>query len=173
MKDSRHSCETTERANDSDAARSRNTQPLNIRSVLAARRTRTGKLIDAIGVWLARPALFVVLLALHVAWIVCNLGWIPGLPVWDAPPFALLSSISSVEAPFMTLLILMRQQRDARIAEVREELLLQFVLHMDRELSGQHGHRRLKAEPMLDDIVRELNRDEGLIDREGAVSARV
>ena len=138
-----------------------NAEALNVRSEMTKHRSRTGRVIDAVGAWLARPSLFVLLLTLHLGWMVCNLGWIPGIPVWDEPPFALLSSIASVEAPFMTLLILMRQQRDARIAETREELLLEFVQHLDRELSRQGEQPPLNADGLVQHIAQELNHDEG------------
>ncbi len=138
-----------------------NAQPLNVRSEMTKHRSRTGRAIDAVGVWLARPSLFVLLLVLNLGWVVCNLGWIPGVPVWDEPPFAVLSLITSVAAPFLTLLILMRQQRDARVAETREELMLQFVLHLDRELSQQTKRPPLRTDGLIEIITQELNRDEG------------
>ena len=110
---------------------------LNVRRRIEADRGRGRQAVVRVGNVLARPAFFFTLLLLHAGWIVANLpGWVPWAP-WDPPPFALLATIASVEAPFIALLILMRQEHDRRIAELREETALQVDLHTEREASAQ------------------------------------
>lgn len=110
---------------------------LNVRRRIEADRGRGRQAVVWVGNVLARPAFFFILLLLHAGWVVANLpGWVPWAP-WDPPPFALLATFASVEAPFIALLILMRQEHDRRIAELREETALQVDFHTEREASAQ------------------------------------
>ena len=69
------------------------------------------------------------------SWVVLNLPIYPWYQPWDPYPFTFLATVASAEAPFITLLVLMRQQRDSRISELREETHLQVSLHVERELT--------------------------------------
>ncbi len=110
---------------------------LNVRRELERRRGPLAGLTVRIGGWLATPGFFVGVTLLHAGWLVLNLpGVAPGL-AWDPPPFPLLAMIASVEAPLLALLVLMRQEHDRRIAELREETALQVSLHSERENSAQ------------------------------------
>ncbi len=104
-----------------------------MREEMTRRRSWLAAGIDRAGNLLAHPVFFTVLLAAHLGWVAANLGWIPGVPAWDPYPFMLLATIASAEAPFIALLILMRQHRDQRIDELREEVTLQVDLHVERE----------------------------------------
>jgi uncharacterized membrane protein len=46
-----------------------------------------------------------------------------------------LATIASAEAPFLALLVLMHQKREAEIDELREELDLQTSLFIEREVT--------------------------------------
>lgn len=136
-------------------------QSINVRHEMTRRRSPVGKAIDMIGNWLAQPLLFVLLFAFHVAWVIVNLGVVPGVRTWDPPPFTLLATIASVEAPFLALLILMRQQRDGRISELRQELILQVALDLDDKVSRQNGEDGIEPEHLLDRLRRQLDEEEG------------
>src|SRR5438045_9693660 len=45
-------------------------------------------------------------------WIVANLGWVPGVRLWD-PTFVVLAMVASVEAIFLSTFILITQNRMA------------------------------------------------------------
>lgn len=107
---------------------------LNVRAEMMRQRGKPAVVIDSTGRFLATPVLFFILLLTHVGWVVLNVGAF-GVTPWDPPPFTLLATIASVEAPFIALLILMRQNRDSRIDELREEIDLQVVLHIEREVT--------------------------------------
>jgi uncharacterized membrane protein len=78
---------------------------------------------------------FVYLHALvYGAWIVANLGWIPGLRPWD-PTFVVLAMIASVEAIFLSTFILITQNRMAAQADRRAELDLQVSLLAEAEIT--------------------------------------
>lgn len=126
--------------NESAAGRSGSGEVLNVRQRMEERHGPGRTAIVQVGRVLSRPTFFFVLLALHLAWVLANLpalaGWLPWLP-WDPPPFVLLATIASVEAPFIALLVLMRQEHDRRIAELRDETALQVDFHSEREATAQ------------------------------------
>lgn len=105
---------------------------LNVGEAVAAHRTRLASLIETIGKVLANPAFIVSLLTAHVLWVVLNLPVMPWEP-WDPYPFMFLATVASAEAPFLALLVLMHQQRQAHIDDLRDELSLQVSLQVERE----------------------------------------
>jgi uncharacterized membrane protein len=72
--------------------------------------------------------------ALYGAWIVANLGWIPGVGAWD-PSFVVLAMIASVEAIFLSTFILITQNRMVAAADRRAELDLQVSLLAEAEIT--------------------------------------
>lgn len=170
--------EAAPRANESPRHES-----VNVREEVQNRTGAVGRAIDRIGTGLASPMLFFALLLAHFGWVLANLRVLDFLPSWDPYPYPLLATITSALAPFVSLLILMRQHRDARIAELREELELQIALETERktvlvvrmldELRSElrlptriasdeleEGKRLLPTEEMLDSIRSRLDKAE-------------
>jgi uncharacterized membrane protein len=78
---------------------------------------------------------FVVLhLIIYGAWIIANLGWLPGVPKFD-PTFVILASEASVEAIFLSTFVLISQNRMAAAADVRADLDLHINLLAEHELT--------------------------------------
>ncbi|HYE41810.1 MAG TPA: DUF1003 domain-containing protein [Caulobacteraceae bacterium] len=73
-------------------------------------------------------------LLLFGAWIVVNLGWIPGAPRFDET-FVALAMIASVEAIFLSTFVLISQNRMARAAQRRADLDLQINLLAEHEIT--------------------------------------
>ena len=77
-------------------------------------------------------------LLFHVAWFVVwipwNAGWL-GLRPFDPYPFGFLTMVVSLEAIFLSIFVLMSQNREAAIAELREEVMLQVNLRMEEEIT--------------------------------------
>ena len=67
-------------------------------------------------------------------WIAWNTGLL-GLKRFDPFPFGLLTMIVSLEAIFLSIFVLMAQQRESAIAELREELGLQVSLRVEQEVT--------------------------------------
>jgi uncharacterized membrane protein len=74
---------------------------------------------------------------LHVVWFAVWIGWNAGVAIgaFDPFPFGLLTMIVSLEAIFLATFVLMTQQREAGIAELREELTLQVNLRIEEEVT--------------------------------------
>jgi uncharacterized membrane protein len=73
-------------------------------------------------------------LATYGAWILINLGWVPGAPRFD-PTFVVLAMVASVEAIFVSTFVLVSQNRMAVLAERRAELDLQISLLSEHEIT--------------------------------------
>ena len=77
-------------------------------------------------------------LVVHVLWFGSWILWNSGLfPVdrFDPFPFGLLTMVVSLEAIFLSIFVLMSQQRESAIAELREELGLQVSLRVEQEVT--------------------------------------
>jgi uncharacterized membrane protein len=74
-----------------------------------------------------------------VAWISVNSRVIPGVRAFDPYPFQFLTFITSIEAIFLSLFILMSQSRAGRQAEAREHLNLQIDLLSEQESTKMLG----------------------------------
>ncbi len=145
---------------------------MNVREEVLRRQSRLSAAIGRIGQALARPGFFAGLLAFHVLWVLVNLRWVPWKP-WDPYPFTFLATLASAEAPFITLLILMNQSRNRRIAELREETDLQISLHVEREVTmalrllhslHQHFGIPVKQDPRIMKEMEENLDPEALLD---------
>jgi uncharacterized membrane protein len=67
-------------------------------------------------------------------WLLWNTGALGFRPV-DPYPFGLMTTIVSLEAIFLSIFVLMAQQRESAIAELREELGLQVNLRVEQEVT--------------------------------------
>jgi uncharacterized membrane protein len=67
-------------------------------------------------------------------WVLWNTGVI-GLQPVDPYPFGFMTFVVSLEAIFLSIFVLMAQQRESAIAELREELGLQVNLRVEQEVT--------------------------------------
>jgi uncharacterized membrane protein len=100
-----------------------------------SKRSRTELASDAITKF-AGSFLFLLLHAFFVSgWTFINSGLIPGLKPFDPFPFGILSVVVSSEAVFLTIFVLISQNRMARQAEKRAHLDLQVGMLAEQELT--------------------------------------
>ena len=126
----------------------------NIGALLARRKHETESLgledrvAGAIGRFAGSMPFVYVHLMLFSTWIVVNLGWIPGLPVFD-PSLVILAMAASVEAIFISTFVMINQNRMAHEEDKRSELSLQISLLSE--------HETTKLITMVSAITRHLN----------------
>jgi uncharacterized membrane protein len=72
---------------------------------------------------------------LFAGWIAANVGLVPGVKPFDPYPFAFLTLVVSLEAIFLSIFVLMSQNRMARLADRRAHLDLQVDLLAEREVT--------------------------------------
>ncbi|MBU1070836.1 DUF1003 domain-containing protein [Patescibacteria group bacterium] len=70
-----------------------------------------------------------------IIWLLVNLDLIPGIKPFDSFPFGLLTMIVSLEAIFLAIIVLISQNREEKISDLREEISLQIGIYSERELS--------------------------------------
>jgi uncharacterized membrane protein len=80
--------------------------------------------------------LFLVLNIIWFAiWIIINVGIIPGIEPFDPFPFGFLTMIVSLEAIALAIIVLISQNRAAKIADLREEVDLQVDIITELEIT--------------------------------------
>ena len=93
-------------------------------------------------------------------WITLNVGLVASVPIFDPYPFSFLTLVVSLEAIFLSIFVLMSQNRAARLADRRAHLDLQVDLLAERELTVMlHMLRALcaKEKVVLDDVGTDVN----------------
>ncbi len=128
-------------------------------------RTAIERVGDAIGAF-AGSMLFVVL---HVTaftfWFLVNTRMLPGIPAFDPFPFIFLSMAVSVEAVLLSTFVLMKQNREGKRAEQRQQLTLQIDLLAEQEatktlqLLGRICERLGIDEAKHDEAIKLLSED--------------
>lgn len=123
-------------------------------SALRARRLREEqgaswqeRLADAISRFTGTMLFVYIHLAIFGFWIVANLHWIPGVPIWDES-FVMLAMVASVEAIFLSTFVLITQNRMAAAADKRADLDLQISLLTEHELT--------KMAALLSDMAKQM-----------------
>jgi uncharacterized membrane protein len=105
-----------------------------IKAQQAAHRTALERFVDGLNE-IASSVPFLVGHAVAFAiWLLWNTGHLGIQPI-DPPPFGLMTLIVSLEAIFLSIFVLMAQQRESAIAELREELGLQVNLRVEQEVT--------------------------------------
>ena len=107
-------------------------------------RTIGERVADIVSLTVGSWTFLIVQAVLLLIWIVLNIhAW--STP-WDPYPFILLNLVLSFEAAFATPIILMSQNRQARLSERRNQLDLQINLLAEQENTAQLKLIRLLCE---------------------------
>jgi uncharacterized membrane protein len=96
--------------------------------------TLPARIANAIGCFAGSMAAVFVHLMVYGAWVIANLGWLPGVRPWD-PDLYLLGALASIEAIFLSTFVLITQNRMAAAAEKRADLDLQISLLAEHEVT--------------------------------------
>jgi uncharacterized membrane protein len=114
----------------------------NIESVVALQRREwetvglSQRRVERLSRFIGRPVYLVALLGVVAIWIVYNLtaaSW--GLKPFDAPPFALLDGILSLVALITTTIVLIAQNRQAKLEQQHTHLALQVNLLTEQKVT--------------------------------------
>lgn len=106
-----------------------------LESRLIAHSTYGERLADLLAKVVGSWTFLIVQAALLLIWMILNLvGWISA---WDPYPFILLNLVLSFQSAFATPVILMSQNRQARLDERRNKLDLQINLLAEQENTEQ------------------------------------
>jgi uncharacterized membrane protein len=98
-------------------------------------RSGTERASDAITKFIGSVAFLVLHIIFVGGWALINLGFVWGVKPFDPFPFGVLSVVVSSEAVFLTIFVLISQNRMARQAEKRAHLDLQVGMLAEQELT--------------------------------------
>lgn len=123
------------------ADRLRHTATRNVNEEIQDNRTMVQKSAD----WIAEFAGSITFLALHVvwfgSWLALNVFRIPGVPQFDPFPFGFLTLTVSLEAIFLSVFVLLSQNRQAAKDRVRSDV--EYDVNLKAELEICHLHEKL------------------------------
>lgn len=110
---------------------------------------------------------------LHVvwftSWLTINSGYLPGVEPFDPYPFGLLTMIVSLEAIFLSIFVLISQNRESRVSDIRAEADFQINAQTEHEVtkllhmvSQIHQHLGITHKPdkELENMKKELDESE-------------
>lgn len=121
--------------------RLRHTASRNVNEVIEDTRTMVQRVAD----WIADFSGSIPFLVLHAVlfflWIAVNLGWIPGVTVFDPFPFGLLTMAVSLEAIFLSVFVLLSQNRQADKDRIRADV--DYQVNLKAELEVAHLHEKM------------------------------
>ena len=130
----------------------------------AASATLENRIAEAITSFTGSMRFVYLHMALFGAWILINLGLIPGAPRFD-PSFVVLAMAASVEAIFLSTFVLISQNRTSAAADKRADLDLQISLLAEHELTklasvidaiAARLDVRAGTDPEMDEIKRDV-----------------
>lgn len=90
---------------------------------------------DAVANFCGSIEFFVLNLVWFTVWMLVNTKLIPGLEPFDPFPFGLLTMIVSLEAIFLSIFVLISQNRQSKIADLRAEIDMQVNMTAEEEIT--------------------------------------
>jgi uncharacterized membrane protein len=99
------------------------------------RRSRTERQSDAVVRFIGSPKFLLLHVILVAAWSIVNLNLISSVRAFDPFPFGILALFVSSESVFLTIFVLISQNRMSRQAERRAHLDLQVGMLAEQELT--------------------------------------
>lgn len=100
-----------------------------------ANRSFSEKIADTITARFGSMSFLIINASWFFAWIIINTGLVPVIPRFDPFPFGLLTMIVSLEAIFLAIIVLISQNRAAKIDDLREEVDLQVNTIAEEEIT--------------------------------------
>ncbi len=100
-----------------------------------AKRTPSEKFADLLTIKFGTVMFLVLNVIWFVAWILINTNMIPAIEPFDPFPFGLLTMIVSLEAIMLAIIVLISQNREAHVSELREEIELQLNTVVEGEVT--------------------------------------
>lgn len=94
-----------------------------------------GRFADAMTRWFGTVWFLILNALFFIAWILVNLGIWPIIPPFDEFPFILLTMFVSLEAIFLSVIVLISQNREGQIADMREDLDFEINVRSEEEIT--------------------------------------
>jgi CRP/FNR family transcriptional regulator, cyclic AMP receptor protein len=148
----------------SSAEQLRHTASRNVNEEMEDRRTVVQKMADWIAEFSGSMAFLVLNALVFLVWIVANVDLIPGLHAFDPFPFGLLTMAVSLEAIFLSIFVLISQNRMAAKDRIRSDIEYDVNLKAELEVAQLHE----KVDHLQADVLARLARIERFVSRSPA-----
>ncbi len=106
-----------------------------IKSNLQVEQTWSGTLADFLTLKFGTVAFLIANVAVFVFWILINLGDIPGIGAFDPYPFNFLTMVVSLEAIVLSVIVLISQNRQSKVADIREKIDTEIDVRAEEEIT--------------------------------------
>ncbi len=135
----------------------------NLEKELSQNKTAGEKLADLFTQFFGTVWFLYVNIIFFIVWIGWNMGGIPGVPVFDPFPFSFLTMCVSLEAIFLSIIVLISQNRASTMADLRQELDLRVNIRAEEEITRivsmlDEIHDHLGLDPQDDDELKEMKK---------------
>ncbi len=107
----------------------------SLKAQAQANRSGTEKFADWTASVFGSIPFFIVHIIWFGGWILVNTASIPGIPHFDPFPYGLLTMVVSLEAIFLSILVLLSQNRASEVDDLREEVDLQVDVISEKEIT--------------------------------------
>lgn len=112
----------------------------NVNQELALKRTLVDRITDSIVNVASSMQFIIISLVIYAVWMLDNTGIIPGARVFDPAPFGILTVVLSLEMIFISLFILIKQNRQAVNDRIRNDI------EYDVNVRAEQGIRALSKQ---------------------------
>lgn len=107
----------------------------SIKATFDSKRTITERIADWMTSRFGSMTFLLFNVFVFILWLVINTGQLESIPPFDPFPFSLLTMIVSLEAIILAIFVLISQNRNAKIDDLREETHLQINLIAEKEIT--------------------------------------
>jgi uncharacterized membrane protein len=119
----------------------RQTASRNVNEEMATSPTTVQKVADWISGFSGSLPFLIMNAVLFLVWIVLNVNMIPGFKAFDPFPFGLLTMWVSLEAIFLSIFVLISQNRQAEKERIRADI--EYDVNLKAELEIAHLHAKV------------------------------
>jgi len=134
--------------------RLRHTATRNVNEEMEDKRTLVQKTADWIAEFSGSIPFLLIHVVLFVIWLLVNTVKVPGIPQFDPYPFGFLTLAVSLEAIFISVFVLLSQNRQAAKDHVRSDI--EYEVNLKAELEIAHLHE--KVDRLTSDVLAQLDR---------------
>lgn len=149
------------------------------RTKLEKNKNRVDRFADFLRDYFGTVWFLIINAVIFLGWLLINSGLIPNFKIFDPFPYGLLTTIVSLEAIFLSIIVLISQNRASKIEDLREEINLEINIQAEKEitriinmLDEVHDHlglgaiddaelKKMKKKTNIDGIQNELLRENG------------
>lgn len=122
----------------------------NPNQVVEERLSPVERVADKAAEFSGRFSFLVIHMVWFGAWIAINTGSVPGVPVFDQNPFGLLTLIVSLEAIFLSCMVLISQNRQAAKEKIRADVEYDANIRASLEVTQLH----VKVDALYEQLIK-------------------